>query len=86
MYYRVYVFNIADLVLIFILFQNVAFYQDILRGCALIANNEIMTLRVLSYKRIITKTINRIINAHFLAIVRDLDLSKIIEDLFNNDY
>ena len=80
------VFNVANLVLIFIFFRNVAFYQNILRERALIANNEIITLRASSYEETITKTINRTINAYSLAIVRNLDFSKMIEGLFDNDY
>ena len=86
MHYRVYVFNIANLILISVFSRNVTSCRDILRECASIINNEIMTLRALSYEKTIMKTINRTINVHFLAIARDLDLPKIIEDLFDNDY
>ena len=79
-------FNVADFILIFVFSRNVAIYRDILRKCASIANNEIITLRVFSYKKTITKTINRTINVYSLAIIRDLDLSKTIESLFDNDY
>ena len=86
MHYRVYALNVADFILIFVFFRNVATYRDTLKRRASIINNEIITLRVFSYEKTITKTINRIINIHSLAMTRDLDLSKTIENLFDNDY
>ena len=81
-----YALNIANLALIFVFFRNVAFYRDTLRGRALIINDKIITLYVFSYERMMTKTMNRIISVYSLAIVRDLDLSKTIENLFDDDY
>ena len=86
MHHCVHALNVANLVLIFVLFRSIASYRDILRKRALIANNEIMTLRVFSYKKMIMKMINRTISAHSLAIARNLDLSKTIENLFDDDY
>ena len=86
MHHHVYALNIANLILIFILFRSVASYRNILKKRALIVNNEIITLRALLYEKIITKTINRTINVHLLVIVRDLDLSKTTENLFDDNY
>ena len=80
------VFNVANLVLIFVFFRNVASYRDILKKRALIINDEIITLRAFSYERIIIKTINRTISAHSFATARDFDFSKTIENLFDDNY
>ena len=86
MHHRVYALNVANLALIFILFRNITSYRDTLRERASIVNNEIITLRAFSYEKTITKMINRTINAYSLAVIRNLDFPKTIENLFDDDY
>ena len=86
MHHRVYAFNIVNFVLIFVFFRNVASYRNILKKRALIANNEIMTLRAFLYEGMIIKMMNRTINVYLLVIARDLDLSRIIKSLFDDNY